>query len=88
MIEHNLLESVVGSIAAVLTTLAFVPQAWRMIKTRETKAISLVMYIIFSIGVGFWLWLGILYHSWPMIASNVVTLALALTILGVKLKYK
>lgn len=77
-----------GYVAATLTTLAFVPQAVKTIRSRETHAISLVMYVVFTIGIGFWLAYGIALRSWPMIASNIVTFALAGTILGLKLRYR
>ena len=77
-----------GYVAAVLTTLAFVPQAMKTIRSRETHAISLGMYVVFTIGVGFWLAYGVVLHSWPMIVANIVTLALSATILGLKLRYR
>ena len=77
-----------GYVAAVLTTLAFVPQAVKTIRSRETHAISLGMYVVFTIGVGFWLAYGLVLRSWPMIAANIVTLALSATILGLKLRYR
>jgi len=76
-----------GYVAAILTTLAFVPQALKTLRTRDTKAISLGMYVVFTVGLGFWLAYGIALGSWPMILSNIVTLALALLILGLKLRH-
>ena len=77
-----------GYVAAMLTTLAFVPQALKTIRSRDTRGLSLGMYVVFTIGVGFWLAYGIALESWPMILSNVVTLGLAAVILAMKLKYK
>ena len=76
-----------GYVAATLTTLAFVPQAIKTLKTRDTRSISLGMYSVFTVGVGFWLAYGIVLESWPMIVSNVVTFALSATILGMKLRW-
>jgi MtN3 and saliva related transmembrane protein len=45
------------------------------------------MYLTFTVGIGFWLAYGIYLMSWPMIIANIVTLALSLTILGLKLRY-
>jgi MtN3 and saliva related transmembrane protein len=81
------LEILVSSVAATLTTAAFVPQALHIIRHKETRAISLQMYVAFAIGVAFWLLFGFMIWNWPMIVANTVTLALALTILGMKLKY-
>ena len=77
----------VGYVAATLTTVAFVPQAIKTLRTRDTKGISLGMYGVFTIGLCFWLAYGIVLGSWPMIFSNVVTLVLALLILGLKLRH-
>jgi MtN3 and saliva related transmembrane protein len=77
-----------GYVAATLTTLAFVPQAVKTIRSRDTRGISLGMYAVFTIGVGFWLGYGVVLGSWPMIVSNIITLGLSATILGLKLRYK
>jgi MtN3 and saliva related transmembrane protein len=77
-----------GYIAAFCTTLAFVPQAAKTIKEKQTKDISLAMYVIFTIGIAFWLVYGLLINSMPIIAANIVTLLLAGTILIMKIKYK
>jgi MtN3 and saliva related transmembrane protein len=76
-----------GYVAAALTTLAFVPQAAKTIRSRDTRGISLAMYAVFTIGVGFWLGYGLVLGSWPMIIANTVTLLLAATILALKLRY-
>jgi MtN3 and saliva related transmembrane protein len=76
-----------GYIAAILTTIAFVPQAVKTIRTRDTRAISLAMYAVFTVGVAFWFAYGLSLGSWPMIVSNAVTFALAATILGLKLRH-
>ena len=77
---------ILGFFAAFLTTSAFLPQAIKVLRERHTQAISLPMYIIFSIGVGCWLGYGILLMSWPIILSNAFTLVLALFILGCKIR--
>jgi MtN3 and saliva related transmembrane protein len=77
----------VGFAAAALTTGSFIPQAVKTIRTRDTRGISLAMYVIFTVGVALWLAYGLFVGSWPMIAANTVTLGLAATILGLKLRY-
>ena len=77
-----------GYVAATLTTLAFVPQAVKTLRTRDTRSISLYMYVVFTVGIAFWLLYGIALHSWPMIVSNTVTLGLAETILAMKLRWR
>lgn len=77
----------VGFVAAALTTFSFIPQAIRTIRTKETHAISLGMYVMFTVGIAFWLVYGLVLMSWPMILSNIVTLALSATILALKIRY-
>lgn len=74
----------IGYIAAVMTTIAFLPQAYMTWKTRSVESISLGMYSIFTIGVALWLGYGILTQDWPIIGANLITLLLAGFILGLK----
>ena len=76
-----------GYLAASMTTLAFVPQAVKTIRTRDTRSISLGMYVVFTAGIAMWLVYGIALDSMPMILSNIVTFLLSATILGLKLKH-
>ncbi len=78
---------VMGYVAATCTTLAFVPQAMKTIKTRDTSGISLWMYVVFTFGIACWFGYGLFLQSWPMIVSNAVTFLLSATILGMKLKH-
>lgn len=77
----------VGSAAATLTTLSFVPQVWKIWRTRHTLDISLGMYAIFTAGVALWLAYGLLLGAWPIIIANSITLLLAGTVLAMKLRY-
>lgn len=83
----TLAADLVGFLAASLTTIAFVPQAWHTWRTRATQGISLGMYSIFTAGVASWLAYGILIGAWPIIVANIITLALALFILTMKLRH-
>ena len=76
-----------GYAAATCTTLSFVPQAMKTIRTRDTSGISLSMYVVFTVGIGFWFGYGVFLQSWPMIVSNAITFGLSSTILGLKLKH-
>jgi MtN3 and saliva related transmembrane protein len=76
-----------GYAGALLTSASFIPQAVMTIRTRDTHGVSRGMYILFTVGVAFWLAYGIAMHSLPMILANTVTLALAGTILALKLRY-
>jgi MtN3 and saliva related transmembrane protein len=76
-----------GYLAAVLTTVAFLPQALKTIRSRDTSGISLAMYVMFTVGVACWFGYGVFLGSWPMILANIVTFALAVVILGLKLRH-
>ncbi len=76
-----------GYLAATLTTLAFVPQAAKTIRSRDTSGISLVMYVVFIAGIVCWFGYGIALGSWPMILANAVTFLLAAAILVLKLRH-
>ncbi len=76
-----------GSIAATLTTISFIPQVWQIWKTRHAKDISLGMYAIFTCGVAMWLAYGILLNSWPIIIANSITVCLAGAVLWMKLHF-
>ena len=77
----------IGYCAACLTTLSFLPQAWLTFRTRDVRGISLGMYSAFTAGVALWLLYGVMVGAWPIVAANAVTLALAIVILGMKLRY-
>lgn len=77
----------IGYVAACLTTLSFVPQAWLIYRTRNVSGVSLGMYAVFTAGVTLWLVYGLLVEGWPVVAANAVTLALALLIVAMKLRY-
>ena len=76
-----------GYAAAVLTTASFVPQAWLTFKSRDVRGISLGMYSAFTLGVALWLVYGLLIQAWPVVIANVITLVLALAILGMRVKF-
>ncbi len=77
----------IGALAGALTTLAFVPQVWRIWQTRSARDLSLSMYLIFTSGVALWFVYGLLLGAWPIIVCNGVTLVLAGTVLAMKLRF-
>ena len=77
----------IGTLAASLTTMSFVPQAFRTLRTRDVTGISLAMYAAFTLGVALWLVYGMTLGEWPVIIANAVTLALAASILGMKIVF-
>ena len=84
----NLIQDLVGYAAATLTTLAFIPQTLQSWRTRDLSGVSLGMYSLFTLGVAMWLLYGVVLDSWPIIIANTITLALAGTVLFLKLRHK
>ena len=81
------LHDIVGTVAACLTTVSFVPQAWLSFRTRDVSGVSLGMYSVFTVGVAMWLVYGLLLSAWPIVIANAITLGLAVAILGMKVRY-
>jgi MtN3 and saliva related transmembrane protein len=77
---------IIGNIAAALTTISFLPQAIKTIKTKDTGGLSFPMYFLFVTGVSLWLVYGMLNDQMPIIIGNLVTLVLAGIIFGFMLK--
>jgi MtN3 and saliva related transmembrane protein len=84
---NSLFVDTIGMTGAVLTTVCWLPQAVQIIRTRETRAISLSGTLGFTIGIAFWLVYGLALMDWPLITSNVVTLALMAVIVSLKLRH-
>ena len=79
--------SMIGSVAGISTTGAFLPQVIRTWRTRSTRDISLGMFALTVFGLVLWLVYGIEMDDWPLIVADAVSLVLAVTILGLKLRY-
>lgn len=79
--------SIIGTIAGSLTTISFLPQVIKAHTTRHTKDLSLAMYLVFLVGVIFWLLYGFLLNELPIIIANAVMLAITLDIILLKIKY-
>lgn len=77
-----------GLVAGSLTTFAFVPQVVRTWRTRSTHDLSMGWIATFLGGVIAWLAYGIVLGAWPIIAANVVTLGLVLSLLVMKLSWR
>jgi len=80
-------QDAIGLAAGVLTTIAFVPQLVRILRTRSAYDVSWVMFCILSIGSMLWLWYGVKLGSLPLVLTNVVTLTLQLAIFYLKWRY-
>jgi MtN3 and saliva related transmembrane protein len=78
----------IGMVAAVLTTIAYIPQVVKIYRTKSARDVSFRMFSLLATGVSLWLVYGIMMRSVPLIFANFVTLALSLTVLGLKIKYE
>lgn len=85
--QFNLI-NIIGLLAAILTTISFLPQVIKILKTKHTKDISLLMYIVFTAGVLLWLIYGILLKEPPIIIGNGITFILVMIVLFFKIRYK
>jgi MtN3 and saliva related transmembrane protein len=79
--------SLIGSVAGISTTGAFLPRVIRTWRTRSTEDISLGMFLLTAFGLFLWLIYGLVLNDWPLIVTDAVSLILAVTILGLKLRY-
>jgi MtN3 and saliva related transmembrane protein len=78
--------TILGLMAACCTTTSFLPQAIQTVKTKDTSAISLSMYILFTFGTLIWFIYGLASHNIPVALANGITLILAAIILAVKIR--
>lgn len=83
----NIIE-ITGFLAAILTTSSFAPQAIKVVRTKQTRDISLGMFSAMTSGILLWLVYGLFIVSWPIIIANAISFVLSVIILGYKIKYK
>lgn len=81
------MENIIGYIAAICTTVAYLPQVVKVYRTKSTRDISLGMFLLLNAGISAWLIYGIILNKMPIIAANFVSLLLTLYIFGVKVKH-
>ena len=84
---NPLLTEAVGTAGAVLTTFCWLPQVVKIVRERDTRAISFPANFASALGVGCWLVYGAALMDWPLIGSSAITLALTLAILALKLRH-
>lgn len=77
--------SIIGSLAAICSTTSFAPQAWKIIKSRDTSSMSRRMYAVTVVGFALWLAYGVMKGEWPLIIPNGICLALSGFILAMKM---
>jgi MtN3 and saliva related transmembrane protein len=87
MITIPNLAELIGIIAGLLTTVAFLPQAVKIWRSKSAKDVSLAMFVCFCAGIVLWVIYGFMLGALPVILANVVTLCIASTILVFKIRY-
>jgi MtN3 and saliva related transmembrane protein len=79
---------IIGILAAIGTTSSFIPQAYKVFKTKKTEDLSLGMFLLFSSGTVLWIVYGTFIKSFPVLLANSVTFILAFYILLMKIRHK
>jgi len=75
----------VGAVASIASVSSFAPQAWKVIRTRDTSSLSSAMYGLTVVGFSLWFAYGIMLGQWPLIVTNGICFALSAFILMMKL---
>jgi MtN3 and saliva related transmembrane protein len=76
--------NLIGVAASIASVSSFAPQAWKVIRTRDTRSISATMYWLTVVGFGLWFVFGVLVGQWPLIVTNAICFALSAFILVMK----
>lgn len=79
---------IIGFIAGTMTTVSFIPQIIKIIKTKQVRDISLVMYIVLTTGISLWLLYGVMIREMPIIAANSIAFILCFFVVIAKIRYK
>lgn len=78
---------IIGLVAAILGTICYLPQVIKILKTKETRDLSLWMYITLTSGMVLWIIYGVLASQLPIILANGIALVLTIPILYLKIKH-
>ena len=79
--------TLVGLIAAICTTCSFLPQVIKILRSKRTKDVSLLMYAILTTGLFLWLIYGFILKDFPLILANSISLTLSLCVLILKIRH-
>lgn len=78
--------SIIGVLAAIVSTINQLPQAFKTIRSKDTHSLSLWMYIMVWIATSLWLLYGILLKDFPLILSNCISILPITYILWTKIR--
>ena len=79
---------ILGYAAGAITSLTFLPQVIKTWKEKSAKDVSLLMFVIAAVNEVMWIAYGALLNNWVIILTNVIVLAMSLTMIYLKLRYK
>jgi len=79
---------ILGMAAGTICAVSFVPQVVRIYRTKNVRDISLVTFVVLSVGTVAWFIYGVLIKEWPVIIANAVTFVLVVLIMIMKIKYR
>ena len=77
----------IGYAAGALTTVAYIPQVWKVWSARSAQDISLKMILILSSGLALWCVYGIAVGQWPIIIANAISVVLTLSVAAAKIRF-
>jgi len=86
--NYSTIATIIGLVGAILTTIGYLPQMIKVIRTKQTRDLSLTMYIVMVCGALFWFVYGVMISSIPIIFANSISFIFVFTILIMKIKYK
>jgi len=79
--------TIIGLVGAFCTTISFLPQVIKTLKTRKTRDISLLMYVVLAVGLLLWFVYGLIIKDLPIIVANAITFSLVIIVLILKAKH-
>ena len=79
---------ILGYAAGAITSLTFLPQVIKTFKEKSAKDISLLMFVIAAVNEVMWIAYGALLNNWVIILTNAIVLAMSLTMIYLKFRYK
>jgi MtN3 and saliva related transmembrane protein len=81
------MEDLIGGIAAIISTICWLPQTLKTWRTRETKDLSLPANLLIFSSIALWLVYGLMLGAWPLIVANTIAILLVGAIVAAKLKF-
>lgn len=78
----------IGLVAGILTSINAVPQLIKLIREKHAEDISLTMFIVLLVGLGLWIWYGVLKDDLPLIITNALSFVINAAVVVMSIWYK